>query len=328
MNLEFHLLSGDQSRGNCDPKVFRMAFTDNETQSDYRNRINRVFEFIDKNLESDLSLHKVAEIAFFSPYHFHRIFKFITGETLNKYVTRQRLEKSALDLLHQNVTATELAHKYGFSDNTSYSRAFKKYFKLSPTEFKRQNPNRFSKIRQLDRKNGQGDENREKYLCGMENLNKWIKMNAKVEIKVIPKMELAYVSCIGSQNLGSSFGKLIQWATPRGLMNEQAKVATIYHDSFKVTQADKVRMSASIVLEKPIEVGGEIGLTTIEAGKCIVGSFEIGVEEFEKSWTGMFLWMNENGYKKADRDPFEIYHNNFNEHPEKIAIVDFYIPVE
>jgi len=37
--------------------------------------------------------------------------------------------------------------------------------------------------------------------------------------------------------------------------------------------------------------------------------------------------MNENGYSKADNIPFEIYHNNFNEHPEKKCIVDMYIPI-
>ena len=87
-------------------------------------------------------------------------------------------------------------------------------------------------------------------------------------------------------------------------------------------------MSASILLDKDVETNGEIGRTSIKAGKFIVGSFEIGLNEFEKSWTGLFVWMNENGYKKADREPFEIYHNNFNEHPQKKAIVDFCIPIE
>lgn len=153
-------------------------------------------------------------------------------------------------------------------------------------------------------------------------------MNAKIETKELPKMNLAYVSSIGPQNLESAYGKLMRWATPRGLMNNQTKMVTIYHDSFKVTEANKVRMSASIVLNQPVEAEGEIGLTSIEAGKFVVGSFEIGLNEFEKSWTGLFVWMNENGYKKADREPFEIYHNNFNEHPQRKAIVDFCIPVE
>lgn len=305
-----------------------MTITNKEIQADYKNRINRVFEFIDQNLGSDLSLNTIAEIAFFSPFHFHRIFKFITGETLNEYVNRQKIEKSTLDLLHKNITTTEIAHKYGFSDNSSFSRAFKKYFGISPTEFKQQNPNRHSKIRQLESKNGQDYPDYEKYICIINNLKKWIKMNANIEIKEMPKMDLAYVSSIGPQNLESAYQKLMKWATPQGLMNEQTKMVTIYHDSFKVTEANKVRMSASILLNKPVEADGEIGLTSIQKGKFIVGSFEIRLNEFEKSWTGLFLWMSENGYKKADKNPFEIYHNNFNEHPERKAIVDFYIPIE
>ena len=305
-----------------------MTVTDKEIQTNYKNRINRVFEFIDENLDSDLSLHIVSGVAFFSPFHFHRVFKFITGETLNEYVTRRKIEKSASDLLHKNITATEIAHKYGFSDNSSYSRAFKKYFGVSPTKFKKQNPNRHSKIRQLKSKNGQEYPDYEKYICIINNLKNWMKMNAKIEIKEIPKMDLAYVSSMGSQNLESAYGKLMQWATSKGLMNDQTKMITIYHDSFKVTEANKVRMSASILLDKTVETEGEIGKTSIKSGKFLVGNFEIGLNEFEKSWTGLFVWMNANGYKKADRETFEIYHNNFNEHPEKKAIVDFYIPIE
>lgn len=305
-----------------------MTETDEQIKVDYRNRVNRVFEFIDKNLDADLSLKTVSEIAYFSPFHFHRVFKFVTGETLNEYVTRQKIEKSSMALLHKNITTTELAHKFGFSDNSSFSRTFKKYFGVSPTEFKKQNPNRHSKIRQLESKNGQDYPEYEKYICIIDDLKIWIKMNSNVKIKEMPKMDLAYVSSIGPQNLETAYGKLMQWATPKGLMNDQTKMVTIYHDSFKVTQANKVRMSACIVLGKPAEIEGEVAKTSIERGKFIVGSFEIGLNEFEKSWASLFLWMNENGYKKADREPFEIYHNNFNEHPERKAIVDFYIPIE
>lgn len=305
-----------------------MKIIHKEIQADYLNRVNLVFEFIDENLESDLSLEKVSAIAFFSPFHFHRVFKFVTGETLNEYITRQRIEKSALNLLHKNMSTTEIAHQFGYGDNSSFSRTFKKYFAISPTEFKKQNPNRHSKIRQLQSKNGQEYPVYEKYLCVINNLKDWIKMNATIEIKEMPKMDLAYVSSIGPQNLENAYGKLIQWATPQGLMNDQTKMLTIYHDSFKVTEANKVRMSASILLKKPAETEGEIRQTSNKAGKFIVGSFEIGLNEFEKSWTGLFLWMNENGYKKANGNPFEMYHNNFNEHRERKAIVDFFIPIE
>ena len=96
----------------------------------------------------------------------------------------------------------------------------------------------------------------------------------------------------------------------------------------KVTTPEKVRMSASMMINSPVEIAGEIRLTSLKPRKCIVANFTIDLDEFEKSWTGLFLWMNENGFKKADKNPFEIYHNNFNEHPQKKAIVDFCIPVE
>ena len=295
---------------------------------DYIKRINGILLFIDENLDSELSLETVANIGFYSPFHFHRIFKAITNETLNSYITRKRIEKTASILLHQkDVSITELSFQYGFNSNSSFTRTFKKFYGLSPSEFRKSKP-KYSKIRQLESKNGQENELSEEYICNINNLINWIKMNAKIEIKEMPKLELAFITQIGQEGLGNAYAKLIQWAVPKGLLTKDSKMATIYHDSFKITEPEKVRMSACLILNEKTDVDGVIGLTTIEKGKFIVGHFEIGIHEFEKYWTGLFIWMNENGYKKADRNPFEIYHNNFNEHPEKKAIVDFYIPIE
>lgn len=298
-----------------------------QVKTTYQKRINRVFEYIDENLAADLSLNVVAGIAFISPYHFHRIFKFVTGETLNKYISRKRIEQAAAALLHSKLSITEIALKYGFNDLSSFTRAFNKYYGCSPTGFKKQHPNRFSKIRQVNSKNGQTYPTEEQYICIIDKLKKWIKMNAKIEVKTTSAIHLAYISSIGSKNLGPAFQQVIKWATPKGLFNQHSKLMTIYHDSFKITDADKVRMRAGIILQQTIEADDIVKLSTIPSGKHIIGSFEIGVDEFEKSWTGLFLWMNENGYQKADRHPFEVYHNDFNEHPERKCKVDFYIPV-
>jgi len=295
---------------------------------DYIKRINAILVFIDENLDSELSLEIVANVGFYSPFHLHRIFKAITNETLNSYITRKRIEKTASILLHQKtVSITALSLQYGFNSNSSFTRTFKKFYGISPSEFRR-SKQKYSKIRQVESKNGQEKSNFEEYICNSINLINWIKMNAKIEIKEMPKLDLAFVTQIGHLGLGEAYTKLMKWAIPKGLLNENSKMLTIYHDSFKITEPNKVRMSACLILNEQTKVSGEIGLTSIEKGKCIVGHFEIGMHEFEKSWTGLFIWMNENGYKKADRNPFEIYHNNFNEHPEKIAIVDFYIPIE
>jgi len=306
-----------------------MTEAEKEIQADYRNRINRVFEFIDENLSSDLSLNTVSKTAFFSPFHFHRVFKFITGETLNEYVTRRRIEKSALDLLHKNISATEIAHKYGFSDNSSYSRTFKKFYGISPTKFIKENPNKHSKIRQLKSKNGQEYLDYEKYICIINNLKKWITMNAKIEIKETPKLNVAGVTHIGIQGVENGFEKLIKWANSKDLMKDpEAKIGRVFYDSVKVTAPEKVRMSIFLTTNKPFKAEGEINKLTINKGRCIVGRFEITPVEFEKSWTSLFIWMNENGYKKSIENPFEIYHNDYRNHPENKFIVDLYIPIE
>lgn len=307
-----------------------MVNSENETQADYISRINKALQFIDSNLDKNLTLETVSKTVFYSPFHFHRIFKALTNETLNAYINRKRVEKAASVLMHKKgISITELSLQYGFTSNSSFTRAFKKFYGVSPSEFSKQSPSKYSKISQIESKNGQGHPVFETYICNINNLKNWIKMNAKIEIKTMPALDLAYVTSIGPQNLTNAFDRLIKWATPKGLMNNSnTKMATIYYDSFKITEPNKVRMRACLLLDKRIETESGIGLTSTEAGKFIIGNFEIGPQDFEKSWSGLFIWMNENGYKKADRNPFEIYHNNFNEHPEKKCIVDFYIPIE
>ena len=298
-----------------------------EQLADYQKRVHAVFEYIDTHLDSPLKLEALAEIAHFSPYHFHRIFKQITHETVNEYITRRRVESAALDLLHSKLSAAEIAHQYGFSEPSAFSRAFKKYFKVSPTQFIEDNPYKHSKIRQLKSKIGQAYPDQDQYLAAMKELNNWIAMNGQIEVKEMPEMKVAYVPVKGVQALPQAYGQLMQWAGPRGLMHEQTKMITQYHDSFKVTTPDQIRMSACLVLQEDIQPEGVISRKALPATKCIVGHFEIGMEAFEKAWTGLFLWMNEHGYKKSDEDPFGIYYNDFNQHPEKKAIVDLCIPI-
>jgi AraC family transcriptional regulator len=306
-----------------------MASLAKEAQITYISSVNKALQFIDKNLDTNLSLETISKVACFSPFHFHRIFKAITNETLNAYISRKRIEKVASVLTHKpEVSIAELSLLFGFNSNSSLTRAFKKYYRISPSEFRKQKNSRFSKISKIESKNGQAQVVFEEYICGINHLKNWIEMNAKIEIKEMANLELAYVTSIGEQGIATAYDTLVKWATPLGLLqNPDTKMVTIYHDSFKTTAPQKVRLSACITLPEPMKVSGNIGRTSIEKGKFIVGSFVIGLIEFEKSWNSLFVWMAENGYKKADRDPFELYHNDYRVHPEKKCIVDYFIPI-
>ena len=71
----------------------------NETKREYLKRINFILDFIEKNLEEDLSLETLSKIAYYSPFHFHRVFATMLGENLNQYVNRKRVERISSILL-------------------------------------------------------------------------------------------------------------------------------------------------------------------------------------------------------------------------------------
>lgn len=301
-----------------------------DIDKEYLFRIHLALKFIDGNLDSDLSLEKVADKAFYSPFHFHRLFKAIVGETLNQYINRRRIEQSALILInHRKINICELSIKYGFNSHSAFTRAFKNYYGLSPLEFLKQRPGKYSKISQTESKNRQESYVFEQYICNIDHHLNWIKMNANIEIKVLPEMNFAAITHIGEKGLGDAFNRLIKWANPKEMLeNKSSKVGRIFHDSFRVTSPDKVRMSVCLLTKEPFDEEGEIVAMTIDGGRFIEGHFEISMHEFESAWSGLFIWMNENGYQKADGNPFELYHNDFRTHPEKKSIVDFYIPIK
>nr|MBP6557841.1 AraC family transcriptional regulator [Flavobacterium sp.] len=211
-------------------------------REEYIKRVNTILTYIDTNLSADLSLETIAKLAFYSPFHFHRLFKSITNETLNGYVTRKRIEKTASILMHKKeVSISELVLEFGFSSNSTFTRAFKKQYGQSPSDFRKSNFNSFSKISKTKSKKRKENSDSEEYICTLTNLKEWIQMNATIEIKELPKMDWAFITHIGVDGLDTAYGKLLQWAIPKGLVGNDLKMGRIYHDSFKITDPAKVR---------------------------------------------------------------------------------------
>lgn len=299
------------------------------TTEEHIKRIRKVLSFIDQNLDSELSLENLAKIGNYSTFHFHRIFRGIIGETLQEYITRKRMEKSALALSHhKNKSLEDVFTEVGFKSNSTFSKTFKKYFGMSPTDFRKKSPEYFSKILQMNNNIGQKEVVFQQYICNINQMKNFMETRSKIEVKELPEMHLASVLSVGIQNINNAYNKLISWGISKNLFpRENVKMITVYHDSFKVTAPEKVRIHACMLLDEPIKTDGEIFHETLPKGKYIVGRYEITLDEFEMAWNSQFLWMNENGYQFRREFPYEIYHNNFKEHPEKKCIMDICIPV-
>ena len=103
---------------------------------DYLACVHRAMDHVRANLAGPLPLEVVARAAGFSPFHFHRVFKLLMGETLHQFVQRLRLER-ALSLMSraQASSLTEIALDCGFGSSSDFSRAFKQEYGVPPSRF-------------------------------------------------------------------------------------------------------------------------------------------------------------------------------------------------
>ena len=105
--------------------------------SEYLEQIQRGVDFIETRLDEDIQLAGVARVAGISQWHFQRIFKALTGETLKTYVRSRRLANSLERLLTTQLRVLDIALLAGFESQESFARAFKKAFGLTPQEYRR-----------------------------------------------------------------------------------------------------------------------------------------------------------------------------------------------
>jgi AraC family transcriptional regulator len=116
----------------------------------YLQRINAVIDHVRENLKDDLSLDVLARVAGFSPFHFHRLFKSLTNETINDMIVRLRLERAAALLrATPQLSITEAAFECGFKSVSVFSRLFKKQYGLNARQWDRQSPLKNSKNGQV-----------------------------------------------------------------------------------------------------------------------------------------------------------------------------------
>ena len=100
---------------------------------EYTRRLNRVVNHISEHLDEPLTLGELAGVAGFSPYHFHRVFTGVTGETLSSFIWRLRLERAASLLVWQPTTrVADIALSCGFSSPSNFARASRRTKSSSP----------------------------------------------------------------------------------------------------------------------------------------------------------------------------------------------------
>ncbi|MDF2985447.1 MAG: transcriptional regulator, AraC family [Eubacterium sp.] len=299
----------------------------NATLKEYHIRINKVLDYIENNLGSELSLDTLSKIACFSSYHFHRLFHSLSGETLAGYIKKRRLLAAANRLYYsQNPSLSDIAYEFGFSSQSDFSRSFKAFFNLSPSGFYKE---KIIKKLQVS--------NRE------ENIEHSVLSEAKkqqyeigISIKRLADYRVAYIRNKGlskmhkSPEIEASFIKLYTWAMARDLISRETIVMGITLDNPEILPLQECRHDTCITVDQAVEPDGVIGVRDIHTkAKYVSFKFDTGIPEFHKTFFEVIdylygNWIPLNGYIPEDKPCIELYKQNTE---NKHIYIELLIPV-
>jgi AraC family transcriptional regulator len=310
-------------------------------------RVNRAIDYIRSNYADNLDLEKIARIACVSKYHFHRIFRSQTGETINKFVRRMRMEKSLQKLgLQKEKSVTEVALECGFSSSQNFAKAFKTYFGVSP-KFIRGDSNRYNWYMTNNGSDNSSISPEKKAYPGTasslygdgDSFNLLIKKIAEqkksmqVNVVEMPPFHLGYVRAIGADidNFKMAAKKIFQWAHKRGMLNENSLFMGVPKSNPMLTDRDKYIFDFCVTIPAGIKKDEEINIQDIPGGKYAVCHWETKAEfsYILEAWMRLFMdWLPQSGYKQDFRQAYEIYYVNPEKHPQGHTVMDMCLAVK
>lgn len=285
------------------------------SSTDYIARTNAAIDHIVNNLSSDLKLEEIAQVAQFSPFHFHRIFRSLLGETLNQFVKRVRLERALYLMSHSpKLTLTEIALDCGFSSSSDFSRNFKTKFGKSPSNFDLQ------ELRTTNRQeflsipaSGESSHNLER-LPVNENPDGF-----RVELRELSARNVAYIRVLdpfASNAVHAASQRLVSWAEQRGLAGG-SWLGYMWEDP-EITATKDCRYDVAVVLESESNTvlpDGEVGCHQFPAMQIAEIAIKGGIELEMRAIDWLFrTWLPQSGYVPDEQPAFEAWHGQPFEH--------------
>ena len=285
------------------------SFSDETVRYEYLFRLNRAIDYIQKHYDEDLNLTKLAEIACFSKFHFHRLFRTFVGETLNDFVRRFRLEKAVHKLiLEKHKSITDIALDCGFSSSQNFAKAFKSYFGVNSTFIR----DKFSW--KIIPNKGENRETLQRSMIPSRGVmkNREEAKTISVRISDIPSYQVAYIRRIGPyqpERMTSVFSRLLQWAAPRGLWDGNSILIGTVWNNPRITPKDKCICDACITVPESLRFTEGVNIQSLPGGKFAVYRCEIGPRDFPEAWRRLIShWLLSSDYQPDDRPSYVLYH--------------------
>jgi AraC family transcriptional regulator len=274
-----------------------------QASHEYVKRIDRVIDHLRSHLDQPFKLEELARVACFSDFHFHRIFGAMTGETVNSFTNRLRLEKAARLLRRSRQSATEVALECGFSSSATFSRAFSNAYNVSPSEYRKTGKFRNSKIcKELFPKHD--------YVLPMTPKEK--EAAFPVKIKKFPAWDVAYIRISNSfdgDRVLQAFRKIIAWAKSQEIYG-QGTLFGMSIDDPSITPKHLYRYEACFTSDRPFERTEGISKTKIPSRTYAVVRIRGDIRKVATAWDYLAGdWLIRSDYEPDHAPGFEIFLN-------------------
>lgn len=254
----------------------------------YRLQVNAIMDYIDDHLDDSLDLETLSKVSGFSKYHFHRIFKAVTGETLHDYVKRVRLDKAGRRIeARPDLSLTEIAFSLGFGSSASFSREVGSRYGLAP-----------SRIRA---RLGSGASDRSRPMPPFRGIESF---------ESFPVLYLRVDTGYDTRLISAAFLSLYEYAAARGFAERSTRSVGMGHDDPEYTVSDRCRYDACIEIPPSFvpEPDCPFNRAVILGGRYAVFDFSGRAEDFAGAWDAVFRqWALGSEARLDDRPHFELY---------------------
>lgn len=288
--------------------------TKTRTLTDHAARIARAMAHLAAHPDRTPSLAELADIAAFSPWHFHRAYRSLTGETPAETLTRLRLSRAAAALIKSDAPMARIAAAAGYGSTAAFTRAFREALGIPPGAYRA--------------RAAIGGAIPSTAAIGSA-ITEEDSMNDIIIVET-PAMHLAALPHRGSFDaMGAVFDRLSAWAAARGLIHEGTRFIGIYPDDPHSVPEAELRSQAALTVPPgtPLDPGMEV--VELPALRCARLRYQGPYAELEAVYDRLYgEWLPQSGEEAGGFPVFEEYLNDCRTLPPSEWLTDILLPLK
>jgi AraC family transcriptional regulator len=293
-----------------------------EEEMDYYNRIQNAIEYIELNLEKDIDITDIASKAYFSAFHFQRLFQSISGFTLQGYIRKRRMTEAAILLKKTNKSILEIAINFQYSSQEAFTRTFEGCFGITPSKYRKlqeDDINYLAKINFMDYK---------EEIQGEININK----SEMIYLNTIYIAGYEYKTNLNNEKYFNEIPGFYQdFGRNEHYMRIPERLAPAYPYGISCNYYDDGRFSFVVgeAIMQPVDEL-ETGFVNLEIpeGKYAVFKMDGSVEIAQNTWRYIYgTWLPNSNYERREGPDFEVTDVCNSVYPDRLSM-KIYIPIE